>query len=343
MNNNISKYRNCSIDIYRYICAIMVIAIHTHPFSDINQNLGFICTQVLTRIGVPFFFCVAGYFYIQKLETGKPFFPYLKRLISIYLIWSFVYFFIDFLEWGYSNPLGFIVNCVLSFTVYGSYYHFWFFPALIISVSLTTIAFKLKLSKILIPISIVLYIVGCIGCSYYELGTRIPILGALYQSSYFDTIRRIFFMGFPFFISGYITYRIKDKILNKYSNKKLIFFSIAAIAVWLVEIYFVCILNIENNIVQTFALYSLLILTMLLLIKNPLNKFENLSKRFKVIANFTYYSHPLFIIVLQKIFLSLFNKSIPETLLFILTTLITLILGLLLSRSQNKIIKKITY
>lgn len=81
------KQRNCSIDIFRYVCAVLVVAIHTQPFSDLHTGLGFVFTQILPRIAVPFFFLVAGYFYTGKLESGKPcFLPYVKRLFITYFI-----------------------------------------------------------------------------------------------------------------------------------------------------------------------------------------------------------------------------------------------------------------
>ena len=42
-----AEARNCSIDIFRYICAIMVVAIHTSPFSEINDELGYVFTQIV--------------------------------------------------------------------------------------------------------------------------------------------------------------------------------------------------------------------------------------------------------------------------------------------------------
>ena len=66
-----NKTRNCSIDLFRLYCAVLVVAIHTSPFMDQNNKLGFISTQVIPRIAVPFFFIVSGYYYIQNLEQGK--------------------------------------------------------------------------------------------------------------------------------------------------------------------------------------------------------------------------------------------------------------------------------
>ncbi|WP_420319517.1 acyltransferase family protein [Faecalicatena contorta] len=96
-----SKRRINSIDIFRYICAVMIIAIHTAPFSDINEQLGYVFSQIIPRIAVPFFFAVAGYFYMSKLENGNNYFAdYLKRLLGTYFIWSLFYYTLNYVNWG---------------------------------------------------------------------------------------------------------------------------------------------------------------------------------------------------------------------------------------------------
>ena len=54
--------RNCSIDLFRLLCAIFVVAIHTKLFFDINPILGYSVKHAITRIAVPFFFCVMGFY-----------------------------------------------------------------------------------------------------------------------------------------------------------------------------------------------------------------------------------------------------------------------------------------
>ncbi|MCM1458720.1 MAG: acyltransferase [Bacteroides sp.] len=210
MIKDTTKTRICSIDIFKYACAIMVVAIHAHPFSDVNKELGYIFTEIIPRIAVPFFFAVSGYFYIPKLENDKnPFFPYFTRLLSTYFIWSIFYYFVAFIRNGHLDLKDFLIKSIYQFIVTGSHYHFWFFPALIFAVCFTTLLFKFKCNKLCIPLSIFLYIIGCLGCSYYEIGTKIPILQNLFLSSHFNLIRRVLLMGVPFFISGYLVYKIK--------------------------------------------------------------------------------------------------------------------------------------
>lgn len=340
--NNINNSRNNSIDIFRFICALMVIATHTDPLMDISPKLGYILTQLVPRIAVPFFFAVSGYFYIQKLEMGeKVFIKYIKRLLTTYIAWSLIYFLIDFCQWGYKNIKNYIVSSLYHFFVIGSHYHLWFFVALICSVCIVTLMFKVKLKKLLIPLSILLYLIGCLGCSYYEIGISVPILNKLFLFDSFLTIRRIFLMGFPFFTSGYLVYQLKKNVKMFDNNRKIIFFTIISIIIWLIEIFIVCNFNLENSIAITLGLYPLLIFTILLLLNNPMEKHSYFAKKCKVISNFTYYAHPLFIIIIELIFQSVFSVEITNTFLFLLTAFISIGLGYILSFSNNKYVKLI--
>ena len=143
------KQRNNSIDIFRYVCALMVVAIHAHPFCELGVNADFFFSTLLPRIAVPFFFAASGYFYIKKLESGaeRCFSQYLKRIVTTYALWSVIYFIFTFCKGGYSALKWFAVSSVYNFFVKGSYYHFWFFPALIISVCLITVFYKMNLKK----------------------------------------------------------------------------------------------------------------------------------------------------------------------------------------------------
>lgn len=333
-----TKARNHSIDIFRYLCAILIVIIHTNPMADFGANISFGVSQILTRIGVPFFFAVAGYFYTQKLEKGqKVFLSYIKKLFTTYFIWSCVYILIEFIKWGHSEIKGFIVTSALNFLIKGSYYHFWFFPALIISVCIVTLIYKLRLQKLLFPLGLILYTVGCIGCSYYSIGIKIPLLGQLYGFSEFLVIRRIFLMGLPFFICGQFVNKIRSKAL-KLGNSKLFVFLAAAIAVWFAEILLVVKMGLQQNIIITFGLFPLVIAVMLFLLKNPLPKFRKLSEKCRILANFTYYSHPLIMLIVKALV-----PTIQNLYLFIVTIAVAAVFGLILSKFRNnKIVKLIT-
>lgn len=287
------KQRNCSIDIFRYVCAVLVVAIHTQPFSDLHAGLGFVFTQILPRIAVPFFFLVAGYFYTGKLESGKPcFLPYVKRLFITYFIWSVIYFIAQTVK----NPPANLIKSALIFgfraVTTGSAYHFWFFPALFFAVIFTTLLFKIKCKKLLLPLAGIAFVVGCLGCSYYHLGVNIPVLGSLFAHPKFEEIRRVFLMGFPFFAAGYLV-RLTEKAMNTLSKKTLWLLWGGSAAVWLLEIGLVMYLGWQQNIVLTFGLLPFSVMTVLVLLRYPLSGKEQAARACQVGANFTYYAHPL--------------------------------------------------
>ncbi len=63
-----------SIDVAKFVCAILVVMLHTSLFADVNTffNYG---VQTITRVAVPFFLLRQAIFalerYLRKLLTGK--------------------------------------------------------------------------------------------------------------------------------------------------------------------------------------------------------------------------------------------------------------------------------
>lgn len=336
------KIRNCSIDLFRYVCAVMVVAIHTDLAADINGKLGYFCAQVFPRIGVPFFFAVAGFFYIQRIEKGEQiFFFYIKKLLFVYLIWSVPYSIINYLQQEPEDMMLFIRDSVGQFLIPGITVHFWFFPALILSVCITTLCFRLGFGRFLYAVSLLLYGVGCLGCSYHGLGTKLPLLANLYAHPQFLQIRRILMMGLPFFLAGYLVYRIKDRVLVPAWQKWIFPCWLGSVILWLGEIALVRVLKWEVNIYITFGLYLLLITTLLLLLKNPLPQYRKAADSCRMLANFTYYAHPAVILVLTVFCNRIPEFQLTETPKFLLTVGITLVGGLICRRLDNKWINRI--
>lgn len=65
--NNIDS-RIPSIDIFRYLCSVMVVAVHTHPLEEFSQMLGFVATDIIPSIAVPFFSWSRVIFICQEWE-----------------------------------------------------------------------------------------------------------------------------------------------------------------------------------------------------------------------------------------------------------------------------------
>ena len=332
-----NKTRNCSIDLFRLYCAVLVVAIHTSPFMDQNNKLGFISTQVIPRIAVPFFFIVSGYYYIQNLEKGKKCISStIWKVFKLYTFWSIIYLTRNFILFVTKDAItlqsikGFIVNNLVNYLFYGTEYHLWYFIGLLVSLFVVGISYKFKVQKIIFVLSIFLYILGLFGESYYYIGDKIPVISTLINLSFFTTIRRVFLMGFPFFTSGFFVYKLKDKFSKKSALIATCFFTIA----FLLEILIVCKLHFQRSIVITIFLFPLTIFVLITLLRFPLYKFYSISTKTKSLANYTYYIHPLFIFALGDLGLDFLN--VTKMLIVLVLCLLTWII---LNRVNSKLIK----
>ena len=222
------------------------------------------------------------------------------------------------------SVFGFIFN---FFTV-GVEYHLWFFPALIYSMLafyFWNLIFKNKKIKFVCAVSVILYIIGLLGCSYYELGIKIPAASLLFDNAYFEIIRRLFLMGFPFFASGYLAGLLNEKFSSKASLKSLITFGV----LFLIEIYTLYCLKIYNTVVITLFLYPLTISLIWYLVSNPSYKNEKLGKLCKNTSMIMYYYHPMLLSVLY-----LFNEN--KTYNFVIVIAAFIVVGLVNNIINNK-------
>lgn len=335
------KERNASIDIFRIICAIMVVSIHTGPLSELGYNWWYLTVQVIPRIGVPFFFCTMGYYYIGSLLKGKyRFWETMKRLLVTYGIWSIIYYMSDIKQVlnGSVSLGGFLINCFRQFLIYGSREHFWFFPAAFFSIIVATVFMKMGKLHWLAGLSVVAYVLGLLGCSYYGIGNQIPVISAFINFSQYDLIRRIVLMGMPFFMMGYFLQQVN---LDKIKNEICIVLEVIYLVGFLAEIVFVNRAQIQVNVYLTMFLYLLLFNTMLLLLKNPYEQYGESASITRDLSNFMYYSHPLFMIWINAIMTFLVGRNATGTELFLLAVISTGSIGYLLHRVNNKCLNKL--
>ena len=335
------KERNASVDIFRLICAIMVVSIHTAPLSELGYNWSYMTVQILPRIGVPFFFCTMGYYYIGSLMKGQcKFLQTMKRLLITYGLWSVIYYIPDVkavLE-GSVSLSGFLMNCLRQFLIYGSREHFWFFPAVFFAVGATTLFARGGRLSWLAGVSIIAYVLGLLGCSYYGMGDRIPVISAIVNFSQYDFIRRILLMGFPFFMMGYF---LQKTDLQKIDRKKCMTAEGILLAAFFAEIIFVNTVQIQKNVYITIFLYLLLFNTMLLLLKNPCEKYGKAASVTRDLANFIYYSHPLFIMIIHAGMNYCGGRDASGTELFLGTVVLAGSMGYFLHKVDNKYLNKL--
>ena len=203
----------------------------------------------------------------------------------------------------------------------------------------TTLLWKLGCKTIIIPLSIILYTLGVLGCAYYNVFQNAPVLGVFFQHSQFNSIRRILLMGFPFFVGGYLVLQIRNKISKIHGQVMWIL----SLLIWIIEIVIVVKLQLQQSIVLTFGLYCLVISILIVLLQNPCPRLNKIASTNRKLANFTYYVHPAFIMLITFVWGIVFSgqQAIPNTALFLLTVVVTLIVGLLICRFNIPILNKL--
>lgn len=331
---------NSSIDIARYVCAVMVVANHTRVFADMDKIIWNLLNAVFFRNAVLFFFAVSGYFFIKNAlgDVCKEK-AYLLRIVKTYAFWSCIYLIEEFISdvlLGSLSVLNFVKSSVIGFFITGSHYHFWYFPALIYAVVLVMIIHRLKIMKILPILCIILLPFACFGYTYYGLVRDIPIFSYILRTRFYTVINRAVFTGIPFFSCGYFIEKIES--LN-FSKKKLRNIWLVVAVVNLLEMLILHLLDWIRWSNVSLGVYPFIIFSVALLNAYPMPEFHKLAKFFRYLANFTYYSHPLFITIFTYIFALLGMKlSKMQTIKFVIITVATFLIGSLIH--QLKFTKK---
>lgn len=339
------KERNCSLDMFRLFSAIIVVTCHTHLFKEINEQLYFSLSQLFSRFTVPFFFGVAGYYYIGALLKGKVLLKkQLSGLIKIYIAWTLVYYAASF---GVNVVLGgesvwtFLLERVVFFFTVGSYSHMWYMVALIYAVIIITVAYKLageKGIRFVACFGVIATVLCALGRVYYPFGSKIPVLSNLYDSDVFLTIAQWFGMGIPYFSLGYFVQK-EEAGEKRWSNKTVWTLWIATVVLFLLEILVVTFgIRYYDRPEVMISVYFLTIMNLIVLLRNSMPKFVEQAKAGKAMSTFVYFSHPLVILMIEEAS-SILSIPINSVILTVLVLAITCIGGYILSKVEWKIVR----
>lgn len=172
--------RNVYIDYMKFIAAFLVVAIHVSPLSGINENGDFILTRIIARIAVPYFFMVSGYYVLpdSKKHNGRAV-KFLKKTGILYLTAVILYLPIN-LYTGYFKELK--AGKVLRDIFFdGTFYHLWYLPAVMLGVLLCLFLIRIMGERAAFIITVILYLAGLLGDSYYGLTRLLPVMGKIYD------------------------------------------------------------------------------------------------------------------------------------------------------------------
>ena len=172
-----SRKENQWIHRFRLAAALMVVAIHIGPFMVVNETADYLITYCLFRVAVPFFLMVAGYFVLSAPgQVGN----YVAKMIRLYAFATILYLPVN---WYAGKQIGGITGVLRDIFLDGTFYHLWYFPAVILGCLIVMALIRLcgeLQSGILVSI---LYIAGTLGDSYGGL-----VMGTDIGRNFYDQI-----------------------------------------------------------------------------------------------------------------------------------------------------------
>ena len=346
---NKANYQN--LDILKYLSAILIMILHLRPFINFSDQLDLAFNNIITRICVPIFFIITGYFVAKKEKNNENYIKdYIKKIIPLYLVWSLLYIpaiigtIIQYLpiineyltKINITLPL-LIILLVLLFPVVilialcytGIYYHLWYFPAIIFSL-LVLEKWKKKFKvKYLLVFSFILLLFGATETYYGVLPLSIKELLSYYYNIFFTT-RNFLFFGLFYVVLGYFM-GTQEKAYSKYCFVKLI------ISFFL--LIFEAILLHDTNRLNSNILLSCVPLTYYLFI-SAIYITNNIKLKFQFgnLSKYYYFIHPMIIFITSLLFEDISNYPYLNILIVLLITHIISILIIKLKDKNKKLI-----
>ena len=163
---------NPFVGIYKFILALLVVAIHVEPF---NGDLAFYINNCLARIAVPSFFVLSAYFLFDKLLSNewdaKTFWNNEKHLAKYYGIWLILHSPVVLSRlWDTATDIpNYIWLVFQAVTLKGVYGALWFLPATMMAVALVYFIGKKCGPYVCLILSFPLFFFAALETEYFAL------------------------------------------------------------------------------------------------------------------------------------------------------------------------------
>lgn len=308
------KQRCYFIDIFRFLMAVFVVAIHTNPLCAFGSDFVFVVRKTFFSLAVPFFFILTGYF-LDKYNTNK-----ILILLRKYVFWIFLYspFIFMLVKKHIDINNGLVLNIFAILSNVLNFYHLWYLKVLILSIPIIKI-FSKNL-RLLLPLLFSVYILVDI----YQLFIN-NVVSSFYSNIYI--FNKIYF-GCIFVGMGYY---IREIGAQNYKNN--ILGLIISILLLLIE----NILKVKYGCLEGEGIFLILVsyflFTVVILINKKLHTTRHLSSKLILLADYSekiYFIHPGIVLLLK--FLRLREGFVLFVVTLSLSALFTYLINLILWR-----------
>lgn len=197
--NMVERYSG--IDALKFLCAFLVVCIH-QPFPGAIGKY----FVAISRIAVPIFFMITGFFYNSEDNREKKQVVKLLKIILVasvlYFVWNFIIGIAKFIVGGSIDSLTevfrpFNGKSILKFLLFNESPfagHLWYLNAIVYVFCVVILFKKVKLFKLLYLITPLLLCIDLIFGKY-----SIAVFGREFNILY---VRNFLFVGIPYFIIG---------------------------------------------------------------------------------------------------------------------------------------------
>ncbi|OUO70300.1 acyltransferase family protein [Thomasclavelia spiroformis] len=229
------------LDVAKFISALTILLYHY--FSE-HGPVFWIFENVLSlyAVAVALFMAISGFLtfskimqFENKLNGWSVVKKQIKRILTIYLLWSIPYIIFNIINWDWTSGevnFIFVLSQVREWTFKSTFATIWFMPALALGLFLAYwIYVKFSWKNVLI-ISIVLYVLGSLQLTYSFILKNNELWSSFccFSNEWLQGSRGGLFFGVPLIILGAQVARIKWR-----SFKILLVFSIISLAVLILE------------------------------------------------------------------------------------------------------------
>lgn len=321
-----------SVDVFKFLAAILIVAIHTNPFSGSVIDYYFTC---FCRIGVPFFFIASSFFFFKKNHPNIK--QYTLRLSKLYILWFLIelpliyhYFFI---EANYSSMLIKVLNLIRSILFSNTWGASWFVMASILSVNIVFFLSRKLSNKQILIIAIGAYIISLLSSSYY--GLFVQLLDYRFHNLFILICMAFhpansFIIALIYIVLGKYIAENERVLVSTYSSISLFAILLIVLILGCIEVYWIKWSVKSNDAFLFLPLFSFILF--LLLIDVKINIYGPIAKLLRKLSILIYIIHP--IIVYVNYIHGLYEKG---PLFFIIVLLLSMLIAYSIIRVSDKI------
>ena len=312
----VKNYNYKMLNVMKFVCAILVVMIHTMALNSISEDLWVATSLGICRIAVPFFFVISGYFYYEvKIEKErrnrikKYWIIYLKCVgLELILLLPMV------IVVSKSLPIYIIGFRLLMIGVTGS---LWYVFAMVLGFLVLEFFVKRKKYMLLMGLSVVVFVFGLMGDSYGGLfvGTSIEKATNTYKMIFFMMQAGIV-MSVPFLTIGYLINKLN--IVEKAKNNTMV--CLVSGVVLLIEVFTLYKLDIALDYNLYISLIIFVPTLFIFIVKSNMRVSDKVSEYTRRGSFLVYILHQPIMLLMMASGLSILNNTVIK---FIITIIVT--------------------